>query len=63
MIIGGSMALWILTGVAAFIVLSCAVGIVVATVLGRIGSQVSELLELESWSLAPPTHRSHERVV
>jgi hypothetical protein len=57
------MALWILTGVAAFIVLSCAVGIVVATVLGRIGSQVSELLELESWSLAPPTHRSHERVV
>lgn len=51
------MALWILAGVAGFIVVSCGVGIALAAVLGQIGRQVSELLEAESWMSAPPTPR------
>jgi NhaP-type Na+/H+ or K+/H+ antiporter len=52
------MALWILIAVAGSILFSCAVGIVVGAVLGQIGRQVTELLELESWSTTPLTPRS-----
>jgi hypothetical protein len=52
------MALWILSAIAGFMVVSCAVGIVVAAVLGQIGRQVTELLELESWATTPLTPRS-----
>jgi hypothetical protein len=51
-------ALWILSGVVGFMLISCAVGIVVAAVLGQIGRQVSDLLELESWASAPLTPRA-----
>ena len=51
------MALWIFVAVAGFMVVSCAVGVVVAAVLGQIGSQVSELFELEPWASAPLTPR------
>ena len=52
------MALWIFSAIAGFILVSCAVGIVVAAVLGQIGRQVTELLELESWATTPLTPRS-----
>jgi len=51
-------ALWIISAIVGFILVSCAVGIVVAAVLGQIGRQVTELLELESWASTPLTPRS-----
>ena len=52
------MAVWILVAVTGFIVASCAVGTLVAAVLGHIGHQVSGLLEREAWMSAPLTPRS-----
>ena len=52
------MALWILSAIAGFMLVSCVVGIVVAAVLGQIGRQVTELLELESWATTALTPRS-----
>jgi hypothetical protein len=39
--------------VGAFLVLSLAVSIVLAAILGRIGADVSQLIETEVWSNAP----------
>jgi hypothetical protein len=40
-------------GAAAFLVLSVAVSIVLAAILGRIGTEVSQLIETEVWTNAP----------
>jgi hypothetical protein len=45
--------LWVVIGAAAFLVLSVAVSIVLAAILGRIGSEVSQLIETEVWTNAP----------
>jgi hypothetical protein len=52
---------WILVSVAGVVVVSCAVGAVVAAVLGDIGGEVSELLEGEAWATAPFTPREGQR--
>jgi NhaP-type Na+/H+ or K+/H+ antiporter len=52
------MTLWVLSAVAGFLLVSCGVGIVVGAILGQIGRQVTELLELESWASRPLTPRS-----
>jgi hypothetical protein len=44
---------WVLVAVAAFFLLSVAVALGLAVILGRIGQQISELLEPEPWSSAP----------
>ena len=49
---------WILVAVSGCLVGSCAIGTLVAAVLGRIGTEVSELLEREAWVSAPTTARS-----
>jgi hypothetical protein len=45
--------LWVAVGAGAFLVLSLAVSIVLAAILGRIGADVSELIETEVWTNAP----------
>ena len=40
-------------GAGAFLVLSLAVSIVLAAILGRIGTDVSQLIETEVWTNAP----------
>jgi hypothetical protein len=52
------MTFWILVAVSGFLVGSCAIGTLVAAVLGRIGTEVAELLEREAWVSAPTTPRS-----
>jgi hypothetical protein len=47
-----SIWLWVIVGIAAFFFLSVAVSLAVAAVLGRIGEEVTELLETELWSTA-----------
>ena len=44
---------WVLVGIAAFLLFSLVVGLALAAILGRIGEEVSELLEGESWVSAP----------
>jgi hypothetical protein len=45
--------LWAAIGVGAFLVVSLAVSIVLAAILGRIGDDVSQLIETEVWTNAP----------
>jgi hypothetical protein len=45
--------LWVVIGATAFLVLSVAVSIVLAAILGRIGNEVSQLIETEVWTNAP----------
>jgi hypothetical protein len=45
--------LWVVIGAGAFLVLSVAVSIVLAAILGRIGSEVSQLIETDVWTDAP----------
>jgi len=45
--------LWVLVGAGAFLVLSVAVSIVLAVILGRIGAEVSHMVETEVWTNAP----------
>jgi hypothetical protein len=45
--------LWVVIGAGAFLVLSVAVSIVRAAILGRIGSEVSQLIETDVWTDAP----------
>lgn len=45
--------LWAVIGAGAFLVLSVAVSIVLAAILGRIGGEVSQLIETEVWTNAP----------
>jgi hypothetical protein len=45
--------LWAVIGAGAFLVLSVAVSIVLAAILGRIGGEVSHLIETEVWTNAP----------
>jgi hypothetical protein len=45
--------LWAAIGVGAFLVVSLAVSIVLAAILGRIGADVSQLIEREVWTNAP----------
>jgi hypothetical protein len=44
---------WVLVAVAAFLLLSVTVGLGLAAILGRIGREISELLEPELWSSTP----------
>jgi hypothetical protein len=47
---------WVIVGTAAFFLLSVAVSFALAAILGRIGQEVSELLEEpNSWADAPLT--------
>lgn len=48
--------LWISVGLGV-IALSLLVGMAVGAVLGHVARQVSDLLEHESWTSAPPTAR------
>jgi hypothetical protein len=45
--------LWVIAGAGAFVVLSIAVPLGIAAILGQIGRDVSELLESEAWVRAP----------
>jgi hypothetical protein len=45
--------LWVVIGAGAWLVLSVAVSIVLAAILGRIGTEVSQLIETEVWTNAP----------
>jgi hypothetical protein len=45
--------LWVVIGAGAFLALSLAVSIVLAAILGRIGADVSQLIETEVWTNAP----------
>jgi hypothetical protein len=45
--------LWVVIGAGGFLVLSVAVSIVLAAILGRIGGEVSQLIETEVWTNAP----------
>jgi hypothetical protein len=45
---------WIMMGAASVLTVSVVVGLALAAILGRISSEVSELLELEPWRTAPP---------
>jgi len=47
------MEMLILIGVASLLTLSILLALIVAAVLGRIGREVSQLLDLEPWSTAP----------
>jgi hypothetical protein len=46
---------WVLIAVGAAIALSTIVGLALARILGRIGDEVAELLELEPWASASLT--------
>jgi hypothetical protein len=43
----------VVSGAAAFLALSVAVSIVLAAILGRIGTEVSQLIETDVWTNAP----------
>ena len=45
--------LWVIVGMGLFFALSVLVGLAVAAVLGRIGREISELLENGHWASAP----------
>jgi hypothetical protein len=44
---------WVAIGLATFFLLSTFVTLAVATILGRVGREVSELLDSAAWSSAP----------
>jgi hypothetical protein len=46
---------WIAVAAAAFAGLSITVGLVIARILGSISAGLNQMLEDESWTLAPPT--------
>jgi hypothetical protein len=46
---------WIGVGVATFLVLSIAVGLAIAKILGAISSGINQILEQEGWTSAPLT--------
>jgi hypothetical protein len=52
---GGRMSVWVwlLIGVASFFALSLLIGLAIATILGSIGREVSELVDHERWASAP----------
>ncbi len=53
------MSVWVslATGAVGLLTLSALVGVVLAAILGSVGRDVSELLELEPWASTPLTHR------
>jgi hypothetical protein len=55
---------WVGVGFATFFVLSTLVTLAVATILGRVGREVGELLDSAAWSSAPLAreHAEDERV-
>jgi len=53
---------WVLLGVAALIVVPTLLGLAIARILGRIASDVTQLLEQEEWSTAPLTRMLVEPV-
>lgn len=55
---------WVGVGLAIFFVLSTLVTLAVATILGRVGREVGELLDSAAWSSAPLArgHAEDERV-
>lgn len=55
---------WVGVGLATFFLLSTLVTLAVATILGRVGHEVSELLDSAAWSSAPLAreHAEGERV-
>jgi hypothetical protein len=54
------MWVWIVIGVGSFLGLSLLVGLGLATILGTIGRQISELHETDDWAMLPPTRASLE---
>jgi phosphate/sulfate permease len=53
--------LWVIVGVAAFLVLSVIIGLVIGAILAQIGREVSELLESElEASASTPLTRERE---
>ena len=54
------MWVWIVIGVGSFLGLSLLVGFALATILGTIGRQISELHETDDWAMLPPTRASIE---
>ena len=48
---------WTLIAVAA-VTVPLVVGLAVAAVLSRVGTEIGDLLEAELWASAPPTSRS-----
>jgi hypothetical protein len=54
------MWVWIVIGVGSFLGLSLLVGLGLATILGTIGRQISELHETDDWAMLPPTRASIE---
>jgi hypothetical protein len=48
------MLMWITLGVVLTLGLSAVVSLALATILGSIGCEVSELLEAEPWTTVPP---------
>jgi hypothetical protein len=49
---------WVIVGVAAFLVVSMAIGLACAAILGQIGVEVSELFESDLSASAPLTRES-----
>ena len=45
---------WMIVGIGGFLALSFVVAFAVAAILGRIGQEVSELLEAETWASVEP---------
>jgi hypothetical protein len=54
------MWVWIVIGVGSFLGLSLLVGFALATILGTIGRQISELQQTDDWATLPPTRASNE---
>ena len=46
---------WIAVGAGSFLVLSLLVSLAVAAVLGRISQRISDLHEVDAWTVAPTT--------
>jgi hypothetical protein len=46
---------WIAVGTGSFFVVSLLVSLAVASVLGRIGGRISDLYEIDAWTVAPTT--------
>jgi phosphate/sulfate permease len=52
---------WIAIGVGGFLVLSAAVGLAIARILGTIAEKISELQETDDWAMLPPARAAHDQ--
>jgi hypothetical protein len=51
---------WVIAGTSGFVVLSVVVGLAVATILGRIGDELSHLTDIEVWASTPSEREAVE---